>query len=51
MRKELSDISKQMDNAHMHLSVISQLLEKVADRGPSDEKAKEFMALGKSIKI
>lgn len=51
MRQELSDISKQMDIAHMHLSAICQLLEKVAGREPSDEKAKEFMALGKSIEI
>lgn len=52
MRKELSDISKQMDIAHKHLTAISQLLEKVAGReDSSNEKAKEFMALGKSIKI
>lgn len=51
MRKELSDISKQMDIAHMHLTAISQLLEKVAGRDSSAEKAKEFMALGKTIKI
>jgi hypothetical protein len=52
MRSELSEISKQMDIAHMHLTSISQLLEKVAGRDDSsNEKAKEFMALGESIKI
>ncbi len=51
MRKELSDISKQMDIAHMHLSVICQLLEKVARRELSDGKVKELMVLGKSIEI
>jgi hypothetical protein len=52
MRKELGEISKQMDVAHKHLTAISQLLEKVAGRDDStSEKAKEFMALGKSVKI
>ncbi|MCP4985924.1 MAG: hypothetical protein GY928_07610 [Colwellia sp.] len=51
MRKELSGISEQMDIAHKHLTSISNLLEKVSGREPSAEKAKEFMALGKAIKI
>ena len=51
MRKELSDISEQMDIAHKRLTSISNLLEKVSGRELSAEKANEFMELGKAIKI
>ncbi|PCJ29302.1 MAG: hypothetical protein COA99_19575 [Moraxellaceae bacterium] len=52
MRKELSDISKQMDVAHRHLAAISLLLEKLAGREEcSTEKADKLMKLGKAVKI
>ncbi len=52
MREELNDISKHLDIAHMHLSVISQLLEKISGRDDcTEENAKRFKELGQSVKI